>query len=91
MPSAGRERELLFDRRLTSRTSRKRSLSYLCSNHYGSRPERGTRVAALFYSLIELAKLCEVEPRGYLREATLRAVRNPGMVTLACNLKCRNP
>jgi len=66
-------------------------LSYLCSNHYGSRSERGTRLAALFYSLIELAKLCGVEPRGYLREATLRAVRNPGMVTLAGNLKSRNP
>ena len=47
-------------------------------NHYGSRSERGTRVAALFYSLIESAKLCGVEPRAYLREATLRAVRNRG-------------
>ena len=56
-------------------------------NHYGSRSERGTRVAALFYSLIESAKLCGVEPRAYLREATLRAVRNPGMVTLARDLK----
>ena len=49
--------------------------------------ERGTRVAALFYSLIESAKLCGVEPRAYLREATLRAVRNPGTVTLARDLK----
>jgi transposase len=56
-------------------------------NHYGSRSERGTRVAALFYSLIESAKLCSVEPRAYLREATLRAVRNPGTVTLARDLK----
>jgi transposase len=56
-------------------------------NHYGSRSERGTRVAALFYSLIESAKLCGVEPRAYLREATLRAVRNPGTVTLARDLK----
>ncbi len=47
-------------------------------NHYGSRSERGTRVAALFCSLIESAKMCGVEPRAYLREATLRAVRNPG-------------
>jgi len=31
-------------------------------NHYGSRAERGTRVAALFYSLIESAKLCGAEP-----------------------------
>jgi transposase len=56
-------------------------------NHYGSRSERGTRVAALFYSLIESAKLAGVEPRGYLREATLRAVRSPGTATLARDLK----
>ncbi len=56
-------------------------------NHYGSRSERGTRTAALFYSLIESAKLCRVEPRAYLREATLRAVRNPGAVTLARDVK----
>ena len=36
-------------------------------NHYGSRSERGTEVAALMYSLIESAKLCEVDPREYLR------------------------
>ena len=56
-------------------------------NHYGSRSERGTRVAALFYSLIESAKLAGVEPRAYLREATLRAVRSPGTITLARDLK----
>ena len=56
-------------------------------NHYGSRSERGTRVAALFYSLIESATLVGVEPRAYLREATLRAVQNPGTVTLARDLK----
>ncbi len=38
-------------------------------NHCGSRSERGTRVAALFYSLIESAKLAGVEPRAYLGEA----------------------
>ena len=48
---------------------------------------RGTWVAAFFYSLIESAKLCGVEPRAYLREAALRAVRNPGTVTLARELK----
>ena len=53
----------------------------------GSRSERGTRTAVLFYSLIESAKLCSVEPRAYLREATLRAVRSPGTVTLARELK----
>ena len=54
---------------------------------YGVRSERGTRTAALFYSLIESAKLCGVEPRAYLRQATLRAVRDPGAVTLARELK----
>jgi transposase len=53
----------------------------------GAGAEQGTRVAALFYSLIESAKLCGVEPRAYLREATLRAVRGPGTVTLARDLK----
>ncbi len=47
----------------------------------------GGGAEALFYSLIESAKLCGVEPRAYLREATLRAVRNPGTVTLARELK----
>ena len=42
-------------------------------NHYGSRSERGTRTAALFYSLIESAKRCRVEPRAYLWETALRA------------------
>ncbi len=53
----------------------------------GSRSERGTRVAALFYSLIESAKLCRVEPRAYLSEAARRAIRNPGTVTLPRDLK----
>ena len=36
---------------------------------------------------IESAKLAGVEPRAYLREATMRSVRNPGTVTLARDLK----
>jgi len=44
-------------------------------------------VAALFYSLIESAKLCGVEPRAYLRDATLRAIRNPGTAKLARDVK----
>jgi len=38
-------------------------------------------------ALIESAKLCGVEPRAYLREVTLRVVRNPGTATLARDLK----
>ena len=45
-------------------------------NHYGSRSERGTEVAALFYSLIESAKLAGVEPDSYLRTAAHAAVRH---------------
>jgi transposase len=51
-------------------------------NHYGSRSKRGTEVAALFYSLVETAKLCGVEPKGYLLEAARQAVRHPGSALL---------
>jgi transposase len=44
-------------------------------NHYGSRSERGTEVAALFYSLIESAKLAGVEPDTYLRTAARAGIR----------------
>lgn len=43
-------------------------------NHYGSRSLRGTQVAALFYSLIESAKLVDVEPKAYLRLALKAAM-----------------
>lgn len=55
-------------------------------NHYGSRSIRGTRTAAVFYSLIESAKLAGLEPRAYLREATRRAIDQPGCVTLPADL-----
>jgi len=44
-------------------------------NHYGSRSRRGTEVAALFYSLLESATLCGVEPKVYLRAAARAALR----------------
>jgi transposase len=44
-------------------------------NHYGSRSRRGTEVAALFYSLIESAKLAGVGPHTYLKIATDAALR----------------
>ena len=44
-------------------------------NHYGSRSERGTEVAALFYSIVESAKLAGIEPDRYLRTATRHAIR----------------
>lgn len=51
-------------------------------NHYGSKSQRGTEVAALFYSLVESAKLAGTEPAAYLAEATRRAIATPGTVTL---------
>jgi transposase len=51
-------------------------------NHYGSRSQRGTEVAALFYSLIETAKLCGVNPKTYLLEATHAALATPGTTLL---------
>lgn len=43
-------------------------------NHYGSRSVRGTEVAALFYDLIESAKLVGVDPSDYLLRATRAAL-----------------
>lgn len=45
-------------------------------NHYGSRSQRGTEVAALFYSLLETAKLENVDPKRYLLEAAHAALRH---------------
>lgn len=44
-------------------------------NHFGSKSQRGTEVAAAFYSLLETAKLCGVDPARYLREAALADAR----------------
>jgi transposase len=51
-------------------------------NHYGSRSQRGTEVAAIFYTLIESAKLLGVEPGEYLLRAARYAIRTPGAATL---------
>ncbi len=51
-------------------------------NHYGSKSERGTEVAAILYSLIESAKIAGLSGRVYLEEAARRAILNPGTVTL---------
>lgn len=55
-------------------------------NHYGSKSLRGTQVAAMFYSLIESAKLAGLNPVEYLGTAVRRAIDNPGTVTLPCDL-----
>jgi transposase len=43
-------------------------------NHLGSKSQRGTQVAALFYSLIESAKLSGKDPAAYLRAAVEAAI-----------------
>lgn len=55
-------------------------------NHYGSRSKRGTEVAALFYTMMETAKLSGVDARTYLREAATRAIKDPGAITLPSDL-----
>ena len=45
-------------------------------NHYGSKSRRGTEVAAVFYTLLETAKLAGVDPAEYLREAALADARD---------------
>jgi hypothetical protein len=52
----------------------------------GSRSERGTRVAALCYTLLESAKLAGIEAVAYLAEATRRAIATLGTVTLPRDL-----
>ena len=38
-------------------------------NHYGSKSKLGTEIAAIYYSLIETAKLHHIDPAAYLLEA----------------------
>jgi transposase len=49
-------------------------------NHFGSKSQRGTEVAAVFYTLLETAKLCGVDPARYLREAALADARGEVML-----------
>ena len=51
-------------------------------NHYGSRSEAGTRAAAILYSLVESAKLADLDPADYLLLATTRAIDKPGAILL---------
>jgi transposase len=55
-------------------------------NHYGSHSLRGTQVAAVFYSLLETAKLVGTEPRGYLIAAARQAAGQAGSVLLPASL-----
>ena len=55
-------------------------------NHYGSRSKRGTEVAALFYTMMETAKISGIDARAFLREAATRAIKKPGTITHPNNL-----
>jgi transposase len=44
-------------------------------NHYGSKSRAGTETAAILYSLVETAKLHDVDPSAYLLEAARAADR----------------
>lgn len=50
-------------------------LSIAAKQAADSKSRRGTEVAALFYSLIESAKLAGVEPKAYLRLAVQAVLR----------------
>jgi len=56
-------------------------------NFLGSRSERGIVVAAVLYSLIETAKLCELDPRKYILEAVQAALEVPHRVLLPHDLR----
>jgi hypothetical protein len=43
-------------------------------NHYGSRSKRGTEVAAQLYTILETAKLSDVDARAYLQIAVYAAL-----------------
>ena len=49
---------------------------------HGARSETGTRVAALFYSLIESCKMAGVDAQAYLIEAARRALDDRNAVFL---------
>jgi transposase len=44
-------------------------------NHYGSKSEQGTRVAALMYSLLDSAELVGLDPAVYLAKAVDAALK----------------
>ena len=62
-----------IDNNLTERSQR--GIVVGRKNHYGSRSRRGTEVAALFYSFVESAKLCGLNPKAYLKRAVMAALR----------------
>lgn len=57
-----------------------RGLALGRKNHYGSKSEAGTEVAAILYSLLESAKRLGVEPERYLQAAVMAGQESPSRV-----------
>ena len=55
-------------------------------NHFGSKSRRGTEAAAILYSLVETAKLHDVDPDSYLI-AACRQQRDEGTVLMPWDFK----
>ena len=51
-------------------------------NHHCSRSQRGARTTAILYSLVETARLNDLDPAAYLLAAANAAIKEPGTVTL---------
>lgn len=49
-------------------------------NHYGSKSRLGTQVAATLYSILETAKLHDIDPAAYLAEAVRAADRGEALL-----------
>jgi transposase len=49
-------------------------------NHYGSKSRRGTEIAAVFYTLLETAKVIGADPVRYLHEAALASDRGESLL-----------
>lgn len=86
------EPELAIDNNATERALR--GIVVGRKNHYGSKSDRGTEVAALFYSLIESCKLNGIDARKYLAAAVRAAIRGeiaPLPHTPSCQLFAETP
>ena len=55
-------------------------------NHYGSKSVLGTKVAAIYYTMIETAKLQGVDPKQYLLEAAYFSIHMPGTVFMPSDI-----
>lgn len=57
------------------------------NNHVGSRSRRGTEAAAIYYTLVECAKLAGVSPKAYIIAVAKAARLNPEAVLLPADFK----